>query len=284
VLISEVDIVADGLVEGLARHAALVAALAAALPGRVREVRDLSARVVRDEGWLARVATGRLAATDGVRATVGAAAEGPRGVGWVLTHGAARFGVPDLELYGVAAGSDRPQRPPPSSTSPSSCSRWYRRGALAPGRDAAPARAGPRGLARTAGRLAGDRDAPGVDRGPGLDGPRATLSVLHRPRFGRYRLDLDGVRGAPRVAPVGSRDGRIPRPARRHPLHAGACRPARELLSTPDFAHADLETVVGLLEEAGRFAEEVVAPTNRDGDREGARLVDGRVVTPDELP
>jgi hypothetical protein len=34
----------------------------------------------------------------------------------------------------------------------------------------------------------------GMDRGPGLDGPRATLSVLHRARFGRHRLDLAGVR------------------------------------------------------------------------------------------
>jgi hypothetical protein len=33
----------------------------------------------------------------------------------------------------------------------------------------------------------------GVDRGPGLDGPRATLSIHHRARLGRHRLDLDGV-------------------------------------------------------------------------------------------
>jgi len=59
--------------------------------------------------------------------------------------------------------------------------------------------------------------------------------------------------------------------------------PIASLASRPTFAHADLETVVGLLDEAGRFAEEVVAPTNRDGDREGARLVDGRVVTPDSF-
>jgi hypothetical protein len=41
-------------------------------------------------------------------------------------------------------------------------------------------------------------DWPGVgragqERGPGLDGPRASLSVLRRPRFGRYRRDLAGV-------------------------------------------------------------------------------------------
>jgi len=59
--------------------------------------------------------------------------------------------------------------------------------------------------------------------------------------------------------------------------------PLASLSSRQNFAHADLETVVGLLDEAGRFAEEVVAPTNRDGDREGARLVDGHVVTPDSF-
>jgi alkylation response protein AidB-like acyl-CoA dehydrogenase len=59
--------------------------------------------------------------------------------------------------------------------------------------------------------------------------------------------------------------------------------PLATLASRPAFAHADIDTVAGLLDEAGRFAEEVVAPTNRDGDREGARLVDGRVVMPDSF-
>ena len=56
--------------------------------------------------------------------------------------------------------------------------------------------------------------------------------------------------------------------------------PLSTLSALPTFAHADGETLAALLEEAGRFAEEVVAPTNRDGDREGARIVDGGVVTP----
>jgi 3-(methylthio)propanoyl-CoA dehydrogenase len=56
--------------------------------------------------------------------------------------------------------------------------------------------------------------------------------------------------------------------------------PLATLTALPSFPHADLETVAGLVEEAGRFAAEIIAPTNRDGDREGARLVDGRVVTP----
>jgi len=49
----------------------------------------------------------------------------------------------------------------------------------------------------------------------------------------------------------------------------------------PDFAHADIDTVAGLLEEAGTFMAEVIAPTNRDGDVIGAKHVgDGDVVTP----
>ena len=44
--------------------------------------------------------------------------------------------------------------------------------------------------------------------------------------------------------------------------------------------HADPDTVTGVLAEAGRFFSEVIAPTNRTGDTEGSRLVDGSVVTP----
>ncbi|HUS62640.1 MAG TPA: acyl-CoA dehydrogenase family protein, partial [Acidimicrobiales bacterium] len=48
------------------------------------------------------------------------------------------------------------------------------------------------------------------------------------------------------------------------------------------YAHADVETSVGLLEEAGRFMAEVVAPTNRIGDEQGSqRQPDGGVVTPE---
>jgi 3-(methylthio)propanoyl-CoA dehydrogenase len=46
------------------------------------------------------------------------------------------------------------------------------------------------------------------------------------------------------------------------------------------FQHADPETVSGVLAEAGRFFAEVIAPTNRAGDAEGSRLVDGEVRTP----
>ena len=56
--------------------------------------------------------------------------------------------------------------------------------------------------------------------------------------------------------------------------------PLATLSELPNLAHADGDTLGALLEEAGRFAEEVVAPTNRDGDLEGARIEDGGVVTP----
>lgn len=187
---AEVVIASDGLAEGLSRQVALLAALARALPGRVRGVRDLSARIDRDEAWMTRVSAGVVEVGDAVVSVVGAQAPP---AGWVLTHGAARFGVPDLELYGVPAGA---------------------------------AEAAVAVLDRVTGQLvAGGLDAPlslrdgtalrlvpvlevwpglpaawpglgraGVDRGPGLDGPRATLSVLRRPRLGRHRLDLEGVR------------------------------------------------------------------------------------------
>ena len=53
------------------------------------------------------------------------------------------------------------------------------------------------------------------------------------------------------------------------------------LAKLPSFAHADPDTVHGVLEEAARFVEEVVAPTNRTGDVEGSVLEpDGTVRTP----
>ncbi|MBI1649575.1 acyl-CoA dehydrogenase [Hyphomicrobium sulfonivorans] len=51
-----------------------------------------------------------------------------------------------------------------------------------------------------------------------------------------------------------------------------AALPGHEEL-TADFA-------VAVLEEAGRFCREVLEPLNRPGDEEGARIVDGAVVTP----
>ena len=42
----------------------------------------------------------------------------------------------------------------------------------------------------------------------------------------------------------------------------------------------DRELIDGVLEEAARYCGEVVAPLNRNGDEQGARLADGQVTTP----
>ena len=47
------------------------------------------------------------------------------------------------------------------------------------------------------------------------------------------------------------------------------------------FEGLDRETLTSILEEAGRFASEAVAPLNRVGDRVGARFENGRVFMPD---
>ncbi|GAB3121799.1 acyl-CoA dehydrogenase [Glaciibacter psychrotolerans] len=54
-----------------------------------------------------------------------------------------------------------------------------------------------------------------------------------------------------------------------------------EIANLPGFEHADLDTVVELIEQCGEFMAEVVAPTNQSGDSEGARRQpDGSVMTP----
>lgn len=185
----ELAIASDGLVEGLSRQAGLLAALSRVLPERVRGVRDLSARVDRDEAWLMRTAAGVVDVQDAIVAVVGEVAD----VGWVLTHGAARLGVPDLELYGVPTGALDAARD----------ELLHVAGQLAVGGLAAPLALTDATSLRLVPVLEVWSDLPaswpgtgraGIDRGPGLDGPRATLSVLHRPRLGRHRLDLDGVR------------------------------------------------------------------------------------------
>jgi alkylation response protein AidB-like acyl-CoA dehydrogenase len=47
------------------------------------------------------------------------------------------------------------------------------------------------------------------------------------------------------------------------------------------YQHLDRTTIGDILEEAARFYEEVVAPLNRPGDQQGARLEDGNVYAPD---
>ena len=54
-----------------------------------------------------------------------------------------------------------------------------------------------------------------------------------------------------------------------------------DIARLPGYEHADLDTVVELLEQCGEFMADVVAPTNRPGDIEGSlRQPDGTVVTP----
>ena len=49
------------------------------------------------------------------------------------------------------------------------------------------------------------------------------------------------------------------------------------IAALPGFEEASNELVSSVLEEAGRIAEEVLAPLNQSGDREGAKLADGKV-------
>jgi 3-(methylthio)propanoyl-CoA dehydrogenase len=57
--------------------------------------------------------------------------------------------------------------------------------------------------------------------------------------------------------------------------------PLSELAALEPFEHADPDMVHGLLDEAGRFASEAVASTNREGDLQGSHIEDGGVVTPE---
>ncbi|MBN8747011.1 3-methylmercaptopropionyl-CoA dehydrogenase [Xylophilus ampelinus] len=62
-------------------------------------------------------------------------------------------------------------------------------------------------------------------------------------------------------------------------LHTVLGSPA--LLQTlPPFADADAELQAQVLEEAGKFVAEVIAPLNREGDETGCRFDAGRVTTP----
>ena len=46
------------------------------------------------------------------------------------------------------------------------------------------------------------------------------------------------------------------------------------------YTHADFDTVATVLEEQGRFMQEVFAPLNQSGDVEGLKWDDGEVTTP----
>jgi 3-(methylthio)propanoyl-CoA dehydrogenase len=56
-----------------------------------------------------------------------------------------------------------------------------------------------------------------------------------------------------------------------------------ELSKTERFAHADPETVASVLEESGRFFQEVFGPTNADGDKVGLTWSPDGVETPESF-
>ncbi len=53
-----------------------------------------------------------------------------------------------------------------------------------------------------------------------------------------------------------------------------------DITAMPDCAEVTGDVVDAVLEEAAKFAAEVLDPLNRSGDKQGARLVDGKVTTP----
>jgi len=53
-----------------------------------------------------------------------------------------------------------------------------------------------------------------------------------------------------------------------------------EVTALPGCEEANAELVAQVLEEAGKFARDVLDPLNRQSDREGARLADGKVTAP----
>ena len=184
---TETYIGADGVTFGMQRQATLLQALARQLGDRVQGVRDLSALAARDSAWMHRLTTGMVELDDAIRV----AADG-EGIWWVRTYGAARFDVPDLELYGL----NRSQVPAAEQLMTHVHEQLLRQGlkgelTLPDGR---PVYLVP--VLEAWQRI--PLDWPGVGkagqgRGEGLDGPRASLSLLHPPRLGRYRKDFQGV-------------------------------------------------------------------------------------------
>lgn len=183
---AETYIGAEGLRAGLRRHAQLLAALAPAVSDRVVGVHDLSAGVERGLDWLARVADGDVRQDDAIIAHT----EG-QGTYWTHTHGAARLDIPDLELYGLhrshtGAAVDTLRRVHSQVLEGGLQARLE----LA---DGTPLYLVP--VIEAWRKL--PLDWPGIARAgkprPGHEGPRATLSVLHKRRFGRYKKDFAGV-------------------------------------------------------------------------------------------
>jgi 3-(methylthio)propanoyl-CoA dehydrogenase len=57
----------------------------------------------------------------------------------------------------------------------------------------------------------------------------------------------------------------------------------KDVVALPAYAAVDQDTVQAVLEEAGRFAGEVLSPTNWIGDRQGVKVVDRGVQVPAEF-
>lgn len=176
----------EGLKQGMRRHAQLLRRLARTLTDRVEAVRDLSAATDRDRQWLDRVAEGHVEQRDAIVVH----AEG-QGTFWLHTHGAARFDVPDLELYGL-----RGSQVEPGEQLLRRLHAHLLRGGLRAEltlEDGTPVHLVP--ALEAWARL--PLDWPGVGRAgqprAGHDGPRATISITHKPRFGHYRRDFGGV-------------------------------------------------------------------------------------------
>ena len=184
---TETYIGSDGLVDGMARHARLVQGLTRVLSGRVVGVRDLSAMADRDQAWTNRLAIGSVEQDDAIR-TVDAGT----GTHWVHTFGAARLDVPDLEVYGLARAQVPAAERAIAHVHGQLLAQGLKGDLSLPGGEAVylvPVLDAWQHL---------PMDWPGIgragqDRGPGLDGPRATLSLLHQSRLGRVRKDFQGV-------------------------------------------------------------------------------------------
>lgn len=176
----------DGVTQGMRRQADLVRGLAASLGGRVDRVRDLSARTDHEVAWLDRLAAGEVDMADAISVHT----EG-QGTYWTHSHGAARFDVPDLELYGL---------PRAKVEAAEELLRHLHAQLLRGGLRSDLALPDGTGVylvpvLEAWGKL--PLDWPGIGRAGtprvGHEGPRATVSIHHPPRFGRYRKDLKGV-------------------------------------------------------------------------------------------
>lgn len=177
----------DGIKVGMQRQAQLLQALARQLRGQVTGVRDLSGMTDRDLGWLARVAIGSVEPSDAIHVV-----DSGEGTHWVRTHGAARWDVPDLELYGLSRGQVAAAQGVLPHVHAQLLDLGFKQDLSLPGGE--PIYLVP--VLEAWQQL--PLDWPGVgrggkNRGTGLDGPRATLSIQHRPRFGSYKKDFKGV-------------------------------------------------------------------------------------------